>query len=885
MLIRTNISGSRLFITGILILFSLSLVSAQLSQGGKPLQSSIMESSLEWIDLDDVNVNELLLEDELISTNGKTTQRIAKEVEVSISPEQAGTWEDSQDGTLIWSIGIRGKGARALGVMFDRYVLTKGIKIYIYDPSETNKLGAYTSLNNKASGGLAISYLQGDELIIQMEIPPESTKYGELRIGSVRWAYLPVFEKKSLEDTYFGRSGNCNIDINCSLGNDWQLVKNSVVRMINTELCTGVLINNVRQDEKAYIFTAAHCVFDRFTGEYQPTVFYFNYESPTCNGPDGFDANSISGASLIATGDTMENPRDADSLDFALLELSLPPPNYFLIHYAGWNRSPIPALQTTSIHHPRGDVKKISLDLDPPQSNYHTEDYLPEFVKYSHWRILEWDTATTEPGSTGCPLFNQNQHVVGTLTGGAAVCENPINDYYTKFNYAWDYYSEPTKQLKHWLDPDNTEVMSIPGFEPSTTGCLLRNIQLNKNDITCHGYSDGTIELSLLGTGPMDYYWSNGDTSQIISGLSAGWYKVAVTDTIGCTLSDSIEIIEPNPFSLNFINNVSPTYYGFDDGSATIEVEGGTPPYQYMWDDPGLSTTSSGKNLRANTVYHVIVTDINQCMAEDSIILADSKVLFTRISIIEDITCHGYSDGSVMISVLNFEPPLSYMWDHDTTLNDSIAHSLQAGITYHVSVTDAAGNTGVDSIVLTEPLPPNFGIAFTVDKQLLTAPPFAFQFNNNTPNMLDYIFMWNFGDDTTIINNNAIVFHEYNYNGTYDVKLLAKNRETGCIDSVLFKEYIYCTGGEDPASIKKIDGTMQIHIYPNPSRNRIIIEFPNPMKENYSLYIMDLSGKIVHYQDNICTNLIEFLPAGLSTGIYTFKLIGSKIHRGKFVFE
>ncbi len=302
-------------------------------------------------------------------------------------PINGGIGLSPPDGTRIWKLGIRGRGAKALGLVFNRYVLEPGTRIFISDPSGKHVLGAFTDQNNKPSGSLPVSYLQGDELIIQMEVPPGSTGFGELQIGSVRYAYLPVFEKKSaLDDPYYGSSGNCNVDINCQLGDEWQVVKNSVVRLLNIEKCSGLLINNVKQDGKAYVYTAAHCVFQN--NKYQPTVFYFNFENESCNDSLVPVPNTISGAKLIATGDTLENPRDEDSLDFALLELSVAPPKSYNPYYAGWNRSKNPAQNTTAIHHPSGDVKKIAVDLDAPETSYHDPDYFPDLVLYSHWRIL-----------------------------------------------------------------------------------------------------------------------------------------------------------------------------------------------------------------------------------------------------------------------------------------------------------------------------------------------------------------------------------------------------------------------------------------------------------------------------------------------------------------
>lgn len=435
---------------------------AQISSGGSPLKSSHPFDETEWINLEEVRVDQLLLEDEWAALTGKKSQRIALEIPVNIRPETRGSWEEFPDGSLVWRAGIRGRGAKALGVVFNRYLLGEGVKVFLFDPAGQNVLGAYTSRNNKGSGILAISYLPGDELIIQMEVPPGVEDYGDLQVGSVRWAYLPVFEDKSTNDIYYGNSESCNVDINCPTGDDWQIVKNSVVRLISGEKCTGVLINNTRNEQKAYVFTAAHCVFDeRNGGKYSPPVFYFNYESPTCDGPDGSTAYTISGATLVATGDTMENGRDADSLDFALLELSVIPPPSYKPYYAGWDLSTSPAQHTTAIHHPAGDVKKISVDNDPPKAISFTgwEALNP----HSFWKIVEWDIAATEPGSSGCPLFNENKLVIGTLTGGDADCDFPYNDYFTRIDYAWDHYPEPERQLKYWLDPDDTGKKSLPG--------------------------------------------------------------------------------------------------------------------------------------------------------------------------------------------------------------------------------------------------------------------------------------------------------------------------------------------------------------------------------------------------------------------------------------
>jgi hypothetical protein len=82
------------------------------------------------------------------------------------------------------------------------------------------------------------------------------------------------------------------------------------------------------------------------------------------------------------------------------------------------------------------------------------------------WRVVNWETGTTEGGSSGSPLFNQNQLIVGNLTGGQADCVNSVNDYYSKLYVGWDHYAATAQQLKHWLDPINSGVTNLPGFDP-----------------------------------------------------------------------------------------------------------------------------------------------------------------------------------------------------------------------------------------------------------------------------------------------------------------------------------------------------------------------------------------------------------------------------------
>jgi len=437
----------------------------QLSHGGRPRETdAILKSAIPVIDIVSVPLEQLLMVGGDNENEKMKHLYFAKNFDLHISPRNSGRWINHPDGYRIWQIGIRSSGAYSLGVIFSKFRLEGDARIFIYNEGRKNVSGSFTSYNNKTSGILPVSHLPGECIYIQLEIPWEQVEYGELVIGEVSHAYLPVFADNTTKDGRYGLSDTtCNIDINCPEGDDWQVLKRSVCRIVvnNSKWCTGVMVNTTDTDPIPYVLTVAHCIGSQ--NEADKSIFNFNYESPECDGPDGPIDYSISGSELISTGDTLGDNLNRDSLDFSLLKLSINPPDSFNVYLAGWNRDTTPATKTVTIHHPKGDVKKISFDNDPPVTSYHTPNYYPEYVLYSHWRIVKWDIATTEMGSSGAPLFDQNQRIVGLLTGGEANCSSSVDDYYTKFGYSWNYYDSPLKQLKTWLDPLNTGVTAIDG--------------------------------------------------------------------------------------------------------------------------------------------------------------------------------------------------------------------------------------------------------------------------------------------------------------------------------------------------------------------------------------------------------------------------------------
>ncbi|MGE4289211.1 MAG: T9SS type A sorting domain-containing protein [Salinivirgaceae bacterium] len=366
----------------------------------------------------------------------------------------AGVWTDLPNGDRVWQLSLESDGALGFTVNFSRYLLPEGATVFIFNAERTQVLGAFTSANNKPWQGLAVQPISGNSITIEYYEPADVDFEGELHIAQVGHDFVGVALEK---DGRFNTSDTCQVDINCEAGAEWQVHKRAVCRMVinGNELCSGALINNTLNDQTPYVLSANHCVDSKLRA--QNTVFVFNYESPTCKGTDGSVSQSISGASLMATKN-----QDKGYLDFALLRLSQAVPLSYQPYFAGWDSRILTPQSVAGIHHPWGDVKKISVDYDALVTGSFDAWYDPD----TFWKVLEWDLGTTEGGSSGSPLFDQHQRIVGSLTGGEATCTHPVNDYYQMLAVAFDKYPADTNQLKKWLVPNNSGVTFLDGFDP-----------------------------------------------------------------------------------------------------------------------------------------------------------------------------------------------------------------------------------------------------------------------------------------------------------------------------------------------------------------------------------------------------------------------------------
>jgi lysyl endopeptidase len=393
------------------------------------------------IEMPFVDTEALLAEDALVSDKSEA-YRFGQELAANISPITDGQLDILPDGSRLYRLQIYCKNAISINLVYNHFHIPPGARFYLYNPQQTDVLGAFTDYNNKPHLQFSTSLLRGEVTILEYYEPANAPFPGIINISQVVHGYRGL---RTPEKDY-GDSGSCNNNVNCPASAGWENEIRSVAMIIEGgfRACSGAIVNNTRQDCTPLFLTANHCL----GGSVATWVFMFNYESPICTNQDGPTNQTVSGCTLLAHDDPS---------DFALVQLSeLPPPEYN-VYYAGWSAEETAAQNSVCIHHPSGDIKKITFNEDPLVSG--TWDATPD----THWEVTEWEDGTTEPGSSGSAMFNAEHRIVGQLHGGNAACGNNEYDTFGKLAYSWDEGTTPNTRLRDWLDPDNTGILVLDG--------------------------------------------------------------------------------------------------------------------------------------------------------------------------------------------------------------------------------------------------------------------------------------------------------------------------------------------------------------------------------------------------------------------------------------
>jgi len=297
-----------------------------------------------------------------------------------------------------------------------------------------------------------------------------------------------------------------------------------------------------------------------------------------------------------------------------------------------------------------------------------------------------------------CNGLNDGSGLV-TASGGA-----------TPYTYLWDDPLTQTTTLVTGLPAGTFNVTvtdsagcaslsSIVIIEPSAIG-----LSLTSTPASC-GLSDGSATVSASGgTGPFSYNWSpTGGTSATANSLAAGTYTVVVTDSLSCSTTDSISVINTGGPSASITSSADVSCFGGADGSATVTVSAGSGPYTYTWIPTG-GTDSTDTGLSAGT-YSVMVTDAGGCTSSDTIVINEPTPVSTVLSV-TNASCNDACDWSITAIPSGGTGAYSYQWDDAcavTTQTFSATSCMCVDGTYSVIVQDNNGCADTVSATITDP--------------------------------------------------------------------------------------------------------------------------------------------------------------------------------------
>lgn len=333
----------------------------------------------------------------------------------------AGTWISLSQGGQLWRLAILSPGATGQRLHAARYALPAGARLTVYNPAYPDE-----AFGAEGSGDdLWLPSVFNEEIAIEIFAPTSRTRDQiDLVLDRTVHLYAPraIFEKAA---------GACNLNVTCY--NDWAATSLGVcgLGVISNNgalFCTGTLLADTNPCAVTpYVLTANHCVGGASSAN--NLEFYWFYQDNGCPGtiPALISVPRTTGGADYLAGAGGRGDSGGGN-DFSLLRMRNTPPGGTT--YVGWNAA-TPAIGTavTDIHHPRGDYKRISFGTLANQDNPFSTDF----------HEVRWDNGTTEPGSSGSPLFlSASQQIIGQLWGGDASCAQPTEpDYFGRFSRSY----------------------------------------------------------------------------------------------------------------------------------------------------------------------------------------------------------------------------------------------------------------------------------------------------------------------------------------------------------------------------------------------------------------------------------------------------------------
>jgi lysyl endopeptidase len=448
-----------------------------------------------------VDDKQLMEEREKVDKNSGLL-RFGKRISVSLSTQTSGAWEKTPRGN-VWKINIKSVGAQSINLLFDNFKLSDKAEMYIYNKAKTVLMGPIKSSQNNPLNLFGTDILGGDEISIELlDGNTDSLERSHFRINTIVHGFR-LF--KGLGG--FGTSSSCSKNVRCRP--EFEKESDAVCKIIAVDgEATASLINNSCNNFKPYILTARHnlklcnvtepgsnCINLPLTETEKSAVYNwvyrFQYKTEDCNGAqEPTSWYFFYGSSYRA---------DWFNTDFALLELFTLPMPESDIKYAGWTRTNSVNAPYVGIHHPQGDVMKISIAYKTSYCSL-SQNLGYGYNSTDFWSTC-WNSGVTEPGSSGSPLFGRDRKILGQLLGGNSSCPySSGDDYYGGIDKSWQGGGTISSQLNHWLgynkNEESTETLTMPWVSGGEKVCEGSNVTYRLQDY--HPYT-GSVNWTAIG--------------------------------------------------------------------------------------------------------------------------------------------------------------------------------------------------------------------------------------------------------------------------------------------------------------------------------------------------------------------------------------------------
>ena len=251
-----------------------------------------------------------------------------------------------------------------------------------------------------------------------------------------------------------------------------------------------------------------------------------------------------------------------------------------------------------------------------------------------------------------------------------------------------------------------------------TGGCAIASVTItqptivtatitSQTNVSCNGGSNGSATVTVSGGTPSyTYLWNDpapAQTTATCSALTAGTWRVTVTDLNGCTLTRSVTITQPTVLTATISAKTNVSCNGGSNGTATVTVGGGTTPYSYLWNDPAPAQTTAVCTALTAGIWTVTVTDNNSCTKTANVTITQPTALTSSIIAKSDVTCNNGSNGSATVGPVGGTTPYTYLWNDPAPAQTTATCSALSAGTWNVTVTDINSCTTMSIVTITQP--------------------------------------------------------------------------------------------------------------------------------------------------------------------------------------